>query len=209
MELPRFFIYGLVDPRDRQLRYVGKSSSGVGRPRRHKYLPKKGRLTHKQAWLRGLLDSGFMFEICILKVSTAASLSSDEVEVIARYRSLGYRLTNLTNGGDGATGYVPTEEARARMSAVAKGKPKSPEHVLAAATAKRGKKMSLEARRNISNGRKGKGGRPVIDQTGATFPSIKLAAEALGLKRPHISMVLSGALKHTKGYIFRYATERG
>ena len=33
----KFLIYGLVDPRDGQLRYVGKSTSGLRRPRSHWY----------------------------------------------------------------------------------------------------------------------------------------------------------------------------
>ena len=148
-----------------------------------------------------------MFEICILKVSTAESLSADEVALIAHYRALGYLLTNLTDGGEGVAGYKATAEARRRMSAAGKGKPKSAAHVKAIADALRGSKMSVEARRHISEAKKGQGCRAVVDQNGTHYPSIKAAAETLNLKRPHISMVLSGRLKHSKGYIFKYATK--
>lgn len=179
----------------------------MGRPKRHKYLPKKGRLTHKQAWLQGLLSAGFMFEICILKISSVETLNSDEISLIAHYRSLGYRLTNLTEGGEGTAGYVPTAETRLRMSLAGRGKPKSRAHVKAVADAMRGKHHSEEAKKHISEGRKGRGCRPVKDENGTIYPSIKAAAETLNLWQPHVSMVLSGKLKHAEGHIFSYVTK--
>lgn len=49
---------------------------------------------------------------------------SDEIQQIRQLRRDGYDLVNLTDGGDGATGFVHSEETRLKMSAVAKGKKK-------------------------------------------------------------------------------------
>ncbi len=43
-----------------------------------------------------------------------------EAEMIAILRRMGTKLTNVTAGGESPTGYVPTEEAKARSSAITK-----------------------------------------------------------------------------------------
>ena len=45
-----------------------------------------------------------------------------EIELIAYYRQQGYNLVNMTDGGEGASGYVPTKEQREKVSSRQKGK---------------------------------------------------------------------------------------
>jgi hypothetical protein len=46
-----------------------------------------------------------------------------EVERIAFWRALGVDLTNLTNGGEGSSGHVVSQELRSHLSNLNKGKP--------------------------------------------------------------------------------------
>ena len=56
-------------------------------------------------------------------------------------------LRNFTDGGDGTSGWIPSEENRANVSAAKKGqkyKPQSPEHVAKRTAAMKGRKLTPE-----------------------------------------------------------------
>lgn len=121
----RFLIYGLVDPRTDEVRYIGRSSSGLNRPKseasRLKYEP-----GHKSNWIASLQALGLTYGIRVLEESAdAASLNGMERYWIAQAKGLGWRLTNMTIGGEGATGAKRTAETRAKLAASKIGKPKS------------------------------------------------------------------------------------
>ena len=78
---------------------------------------------------------------------------------IAHYRSMGFRLTNQTDGGEGAPGMKHTAETRAKMSAAKKGRPLPPrtrEHTEKIAAKLRGQKWSAERRATCGLHRIGK-----------------------------------------------------
>lgn len=57
-------IYGLIDPRNGQLRYIGLSAKGLERAREHMepyYL--KNDKSHKANWVRNLIKVGLKYEI--------------------------------------------------------------------------------------------------------------------------------------------------
>lgn len=127
----QYLVYGLIDPRTRLIRYVGKSSSGLTRPRMHSQPRSLKPKSHKNAWLRGLFASGGTYEIVILETledpkalgslcwwragdapENNAALNDAECWWIAYGRALGWPLTNLTDGGDGVNGYKHSKEAR-------------------------------------------------------------------------------------------------
>lgn len=180
-------IYGLVDPRISIVRYIGKSTSGMKRPRNHMLVSKLKRdHTHKANWIRELMDLGLIYEIVILEcVTTVGLLDEAERRWIAHGRSRGWPLTNLTEGGDGQTSPMPAStrakirEARARqapfsaetlakMSKSRKGKPPG----------NAGKPASAEARAKMSAAHKG---RVFSAETRA-----KIAATKLGKARPDV-----------------------
>lgn len=87
-----------------------------------------------------------------------------EKEAIACLRDFDYRLCNLTDGGEGSTGWKAPSETRARMSATRKGRPGTP-HTLE--TRKHLREMAIlrdpstrmhssETRKRISENHKGK-----------------------------------------------------
>jgi hypothetical protein len=138
--MDRFLIYGLVDPNTLQLRYIGKSCSGLARPRRH-FQPSTYNLNngHKASWVRGLLTQGNQPSVVVIQAFDTPDILCEAERCWIRYfRSMGCPLTNLTDGGEGTPGCYPSEETRALLSSSHKGK-----------------KFSVETRRKMSEAHKG------------------------------------------------------
>ena len=74
-------------------------------------------------------------------------------------------LVNMTDGGEGACGLVPSEETRLKMSLARKGKPFSDETRLKMSLARKGKSLSEEHREKLSQAKKGKRREPHSDET--------------------------------------------
>lgn len=117
----RFIIYGLVDPLSDELRYVGKSSNGMLRPRAHVSQALRGDDDYCHRWIRQLLALDLMYQVVVLEeLDCAEWLGVHEQWWIAFARAWGCRLTNLTLGGEGSPGWNPTATTRARMSAASR-----------------------------------------------------------------------------------------
>jgi len=115
----KLIIYGLIDPRDGAVHYIGKSSSGKKRPREHGIARKLDLdFTPKARWIRALQQEGLEFGVVVLEqIERREDLAAAEIRWIAFGRSEGWPLKNITEGGDGRQpGYrVPAEEVeRAR-----------------------------------------------------------------------------------------------
>lgn len=97
----RHLVYALTDPDD-SVRYIGRSGTGLNRPREHVARSAREQ-TYKANWIRALLRRGLMFGVRVLEECESADAAAcSEVAWIARGRALGWRLTNLTSGGEGA-----------------------------------------------------------------------------------------------------------
>ena len=112
-------IYGLVDPRNGMLRYVGWSSNGMGRPiARH--------AAKCRNWEKSLKNAGVKKQVVIFQeFPELAACSKDEVNAalkmiepgwIAHFKKMGFDLTNMTDGGEGAVGRVKSEQERRKIS---------------------------------------------------------------------------------------------
>lgn len=154
------FIYALADPRDGQVRYIGKTKNGHLRPKEH--LREGSRLAKsnaaKIAWVDELKSAGLVFEVRILSHCTPADADDAERFCIAFYRHHGASLLNRTDGGPGTAGLKHSAETRARMAAVKKGYTPRPrpgfkhtaETLAKIAAANRGRKVTPETRAKIS-----------------------------------------------------------
>lgn len=115
-------IYGLCDPIDRwktgEVRYVGKTASYVHeRLRSHIYAARKGQLPINR-WLRKQLNSGNPLHIIHFeRVRPGDDWAERERYWIAKHRADGARLLNLTDGGEGLSGFVRSPESRAKIRA--------------------------------------------------------------------------------------------
>ena len=124
------FIYTLIDPRDNQIRYVGKTDNPERRLASHLIEKYK---SHRTNWVQGLIARGLKpIMVIIEEVPEGQSWEDRERYWIAYHRSLGCKLTNMTDGGDqgpDCTGknLVKSEAARRNIAAMLVKRNKSPE----------------------------------------------------------------------------------
>ncbi len=120
---------------------MGKSCSGLQRATSHAIPCRlKNDKTYKGSWIKSLVASGLTPEVDVLEEhETSANLAEAEKFFIAYFRSIGCRLTNLTDGGDGG-GAKWSEETRKRHSETTS----RPEVKARIAAGQRGKKHSPE-----------------------------------------------------------------
>lgn len=128
---PQHMIYGLVDPRSLQIRYVGKSSSGIERPLDHLHPSSLRSSSLKNDWISELKHEGLVFEVTVLEeINTPknqelnplwtnarrkpTALNEAERWWIALGRAFGWNLLNQTDGGEGVAGFRRTEASKAR-----------------------------------------------------------------------------------------------
>jgi hypothetical protein len=111
------YIYGLIDPRTHQCRYVGKT---VLTPNRrlhvHKWRSKaEGHKGHSMAWIASLCRDGSEPEVITLEeVAPGGDWVEAEQFWIEYLRWLGAELCNHSIGGEGQTGFKQTPEMIAR-----------------------------------------------------------------------------------------------
>jgi len=96
-------IYGLVDPRNDQLRYVGKTKHQLSRRLTQHMADARGQYKnyHSSNWMRSLLVKGLEPEIFLIESVARAEWEEAEQFWIAYFRYIGANLTNLTAGGEG------------------------------------------------------------------------------------------------------------
>ena len=118
-------IYALVDPNTGHERYIGKSNDPIHRFKAHTTPRELRAKTHKNHWIKGLLDNGQKPILKIIEYVPNCEWEKSERKWIAYYNNLPNRpqLTNGTSGGDGVDkGTRPSEETRKKLSDVRKGK---------------------------------------------------------------------------------------
>ena len=217
----RYLIYGLVDPITRNLRYIGKSSSGLRRAKNHQlpcYLSKDR--THKGNWIRQLLAANLAPEVVIVQaLEDGEILNEAEIHWIAYFRLMGCPLTNITRGGDGQDPeFARVHAIKTGLGNWWKGKKQSIEHIRRrtrnspppseATKAKISKALlGRPAPKGPDHGKKvslGRGVNGIVDSNGTTYPTIRAAARELHIPHPNIVAVLKGRAKTARGITFQY-----
>ncbi|AMX93637.1 MULTISPECIES: NUMOD3 domain-containing DNA-binding protein [Mesorhizobium] len=112
------FIYGLIDPRDGQLRYVGKTKNSLkSRLLAHVSDVRRGRTyIPRHKWLCDLLLAGEFPEIVELDRVASDAWQEAEQFWIGYLRFVGLPLLNGTIGGDGTIGHKMSEEIKKKLS---------------------------------------------------------------------------------------------
>lgn len=102
------YIYILIDPETQQVRYVGKTVNLKKRYNNHLF-PDNNYYVSK--WTRKLMSKGLR---PILEVIDEVFEGWEfwEQHYISLFRSWGYKLTNLTLGGEGVLGKIPWNKGK-------------------------------------------------------------------------------------------------
>lgn len=120
------YIYGLIDPRDNLVRYVGKTKTPERRLKEHLGSSSLKYNTYKNSWLKKLISLELVPIFKIIEECDDDNWQEREIYWIAYYRKLlGDKLTNTTDGGDGLNN--PSLEVRQKISEANKGMPCSDE----------------------------------------------------------------------------------
>jgi len=120
-----------------------------------------------------------------------------EVLLIGEAREAGWPLCNLTDGGDGVSGFTHAEECKKRISQSLKGRTFTEETKAKISAALTGRRASKK--------HKAKKHKPVrCIETNQIFESVIAASEATGLCRTNIARTARGVSSHTGGYHFEY-----
>jgi hypothetical protein len=119
------YIYQLRDPRDGEIRYIGKAVDPVHRLRYHKWHNKSG---HVGNWLEILRGLDLLPIMEIIEVSDAEAWAEREKYWIAFGREQGWKLTNITSGGEDGT-FVRSRESIEKSAAALRGR-KRPQEVM-------------------------------------------------------------------------------
>ncbi len=108
------YIYTLSHPITGEVRYVGKSNKPSIRYGNH--LCSKAK-THTVSWIKSLAKNDL--KPMLRKIDKCQEIDWIWLEQywIAQFKAWGFSLTNHTIGGDGASGYVMSEEHKAKISA--------------------------------------------------------------------------------------------
>lgn len=86
--------------------------------RKHSYLSR---------WLGGLVSNGDRPAIRpFVEAKNQSELDRLEIAFIADARAAGVRLVNMSDGGGGRSGYVPTAQEREKIAAAQRGVPRGP-----------------------------------------------------------------------------------
>lgn len=150
-----FYVYEHWRPDKKVCFYVGK-----GKGKRAFDSLRRG--SHHKNLVAKLAQSGLLFEVRFVAIYLTENAAFDmEIERIAYWRGLGVALVNKTNGGDGPSGYIQSDEHRRKKTAAVKAHRQTPEgkallaRMLAAAVvANTGRPLRAETKLKMSRTRK-------------------------------------------------------
>jgi hypothetical protein len=104
------YIYGLVDPINNEIKYIGKSNNVETRLKSHLYHSYKNEnKTYKERWICNLKKLNLKPNLIILKETNDKEYEYWEMYYIKFYKDLGYKLTNYDEEGKGALKYKSIE----------------------------------------------------------------------------------------------------
>lgn len=122
------FVYALVEPHTRLVRYIGKTTKGSKRYRDHLLASNLKSNTHKNHWIKSLLQTGEQPECHVLEYTQEKRLDETERWWILYAKLSLWPLTNATEGGEGSAGRVISSETRRKISESLKGRKLSEDH---------------------------------------------------------------------------------
>lgn len=201
-------IYGLVDPRNGIIEYIGRTNDLKRRLKQHifKSLKSKSK-SKKEAWICSLNSKNLKPEMVVIDW-VSENVAQVERKWIERYFEIN---PNLKNSRDYLEcDYLVSEKTRKKMSEAQKGNKN-----------KKGKKLSEESKIKISKSKKGisksksfieKKSKPVLqfdkeNNLIKEWKSATIAAKTLNINQRNLSSVANGSNKYRKtcgGFIWKF-----
>ena len=146
------YIYGLVCPINKNIRYIGKTQNIKQRYSGHLRDNSK---THKVNWIKSLKHKNLTPEIIILEtLENDSDWQAKEKTWIAKAKENKWDLVNSTDGGDGVTNI--SGEGKERMLKTWKGRKHKPETLIKLSKASKGRIKTEEQKRKMSEIMKGR-----------------------------------------------------
>jgi len=138
-----------------KIRYVGISKYETPDKRLKQHISKarkNKRPSYKDNWINSISNDGGEIIAIILETNLSWEEAKErEIFYIAHYRSLGHALTNLTDGGDGALGFVRSAESNIKTSVTMLGRKYSSERCANISASRLGKPLSVEHKKSLSD----------------------------------------------------------
>jgi hypothetical protein len=114
-------IYALIHPKTKQIKYIGKTKHKLN-VRLSQHISDKNSKTYKFKWISQLKKLELTPDIILIEEVDEHSWKEKETMYIELFKSLGYKLTNTSKGGEGggAIGHKHTKEFKVRQSEMMK-----------------------------------------------------------------------------------------
>jgi hypothetical protein len=93
------YIYSLKDPRDYQIKYIGKTIDIERRRKEHNQIH-RNKKSKKNSWIIHLIENGMQPIMEILEECEEPNWIEREMYWIQYYKELGFDLKNMTLGGE-------------------------------------------------------------------------------------------------------------
>lgn len=121
-------IYALTDE-EGDIRYIGKTSQYL-KQRLYSHIKetKSERKSYKISWIKSLLNKGIKPKIEVIDEVPESEWQFWEQYWISQFRAWGFKLTNLTEGGQGGNGYKHKPSSKKKMRHAKLGTTLSDEH---------------------------------------------------------------------------------
>ena len=215
-KIEKVIIYTLADPITNDVRYVGITTRDLNyRYKRHFYDKKNYK---KNKWFKSLKEQSLKPIIKELDTVDFDGWQFWEQWYISLFKTYGFNLVNLTEGGEGMFGYKHTNETKEKIKEKRKNQIFTEEtrELLSISSMKNkyalNKKHSIEQNKSKSINQRGKFGGEIIRtdiyNNSILFKSIRDAGESIGLLHKNIWYACTTRKgKLYKGYYWKYKDE--
>lgn len=208
--LQKVYIYALIDPRNNNIRYVGKTIELNKRFWAHKNDKNK---SHKVNWIKSL--KGLDPKLIVLDICSSKDWEFWEQYWISQCKTWGFKLTNLTDGGAGSIRRKQSIEEKEKRANKIRGTKRSEKTKILMSEIRIGMKFSDKHIKNLSLSHKGKAPKTKkrfcrkIKQIKdgkivKIWNSIKEASEFYNINHSSICHCCAGRRKSIKGYTWKY-----
>jgi len=146
--MDEFYVYGHYKTNENIPFYIGKGGGRRAHSKNHRSL----------LWNNIVNKYGYEIKFIVRNVSEGDSFWLEErlIKAFGRIDLGTGPLINFTNGGEGMSGHVCSEETKRKMSEARRGGTHSEETRRKISEANKGKKLSEETRRKLSEAHRGK-----------------------------------------------------